>query len=184
MDVVFCRRGGGYPFSYIHLSANSQRSCGSEHTAVAWKRVCVYVSPSREFGGIRIETTTPGMLRVSHEPIPGAATADEPRRLALPCTGDQWGQPKLRGLRGSYSYIVNTSSSNPCSENNQIFRLSNCFSCLVTSSPTMSAFENASGLPSAPLHVCVFFPLVGHSFLSPQNQHASCCALELLNTFI
>lgn len=79
---------------------------------------------------------------------------------------------KLWGLHGSYSYIVNTSSCNPCSENNQIFRLSNCFSCLVTSSPTMSAFENVSGLPSDPLcdSVCFLFSPCGSFFFkSPKS---------------
>lgn len=103
-------------------------------------------------------------------------------------TGSTGTTKKLWGLHGSYSYIVNTSSSNPCSENNQIFRLSNCFSCLVTSSPTMSAFENASGLASELLcvWVCGFsFPPCGPLFfLSQKKWFASCYALELPNTFI
>lgn len=89
--------------------------------------------------------------------------------LAVGSTGTT---KKLWGLHGSYSYIVNTSSCNPCSENNQIFKLSNCFSCLVTSSQTMSAFENVSGLPSNLLceSLCVFlFPSVDHFFFKSQR---------------
>lgn len=131
-------------------------------------------------------------LWASQEPLSGTVTVCEPCHSPLPSLRDQQGQLKLWGLHGSYSYIVNTSSPNPCSENNQIFRLSNCFSCLVTSSPTMSALENVSGLPSKPLcvyiRVCVyvvsFFPPCGPFFLSLQNWPTSCYALELLNTYI
>lgn len=79
---------------------------------------------------------------------------------------------KLWGLHGSYSYIVNTSSCNPCSENNQIFRLSNCFSCLVTSSPTNVCLWECLDCPvTHSMRVCVFsfFPCVDHSFLSPRK---------------